>query len=106
MGARKLLKIVRRGDLNPHNLAIASTSSYPSTSIPLDHTHLRAVGGGVIEWDRVPYLAQTRHKTAGSPRFGWLPLLAQRASRPGFPGRVRSGDARHIGRAAGSSKSG
>jgi hypothetical protein len=31
------------GDLNPHEIAPASTSSYPSDSIPLDYTDLRAM---------------------------------------------------------------
>ena len=38
------------GDLNPHEIAPASTSTYSSHSIPHDCTHLRAIEICVSHW--------------------------------------------------------
>ena len=86
------------GDLNPHEIAPASTSSYSSHAISRDYTHLRARENCVIEVIRVPCLAQMRHITVGSPMTGCYCLPGNTATKRGLPRRACRGDARHIGR--------
>ena len=74
------------GDLNPHEIAPASTSTYSSHSIPHDCTHLRAIE----RCDRVGLSAVLGTNASQNSRLtnGCLPFLASAPPPPdaGFRG--------------------